>query len=362
MTVTQRQLREQIQHWRYIVVVLLLALVTVIIVRRRGGVEEAEVAPLVAADVATAQVKTFTVTLSALGTVEPRPGFSAQIAAPEATRVQRVYVAVGDRVSAGQALVQLDVSVWDAKLRQAEVGLTTAQQAYNRAERLLTEGIAPRKDVETAAADLATARAGVEEARRLARLGTIRSPVSGVVTALNVVLAQNVDAGAPIVEVVDPRGLEITFHLSPTEAGQIRPGADVELASGQEPQRVIIGHGVIKGVSAAVDSTGSVAVRASIAAPNRPLKVGEVLSGRIVVTEHRNAIVVPISALVPSDDQTQVFVVDKDSIAHATNVTVRTRSETEAEIASGLKGGETVITRGAYGVTDSAKVQIGPAK
>jgi hypothetical protein len=65
---------------------------------------------------------------------------------------------------------------------------------------------------------------------------------------------------------------------------------------------------------------------------------------------------------VPGDDETQVFVVTADSIAHATSVTVRSRSETEAEIASGLKGGERVITRGAYGVTDSAKVQIGSAK
>jgi hypothetical protein len=89
------------------------------------------------------------------------------------------------------------------------------------------------------------------------------------------------------VEVVDPRGLEITFHLSPAEAGQIRTGADVELTSGQDPQRVSIGHGMIKGVSAAVDSTGAVAVRASIAAPNRPLKVGEVLSGRISVRSCR---------------------------------------------------------------------------
>jgi membrane fusion protein, multidrug efflux system len=362
MTATQQSPPARKRDWRYNGAALLAIIVVVIIlILRRGGGEEEDVPAVVTAEVATVQIKPFATTVDVLGTVQPRAGHSAELSAPEATRVQRVYVALGDRVSAGQPLVQLDVSVWAAKRQQAEVGLETAQQAFDRAQRLLSEGIAARKDAEAAAADLARARAELQEARRIETLGTIRSPINGVVVDLKAALAQPVDAGQPIVAIVDPRGLEIIFHVAASDAGRIMPGAPVELSSGQEQQRYAIGRGTIQGVSAAVDATGSVAVRATIAAPTRPLKSGEQLAGRIIISERR-ALVVPLAALVPNGDEVQVFVLDAENVAHATPVTVGNRSETEAEIVSGLKGGERVVTSGAYGVTDSAKVQIGTAK
>jgi multidrug efflux system membrane fusion protein len=59
---------------------------------------------------------------------------------------------------------------------------------------------------------------------------------------------------------------------------------------------------------------------------------------------------------VPDSEGLKVFVLDSARVAHATPVTVGVRDGTEAEITSGLRGGETVVTYGAYGVTDSAKV------
>ena len=67
-----------------------------------------------------------------------------------------------------------------------------------------------------------------------------------------------------------------------------------------------------------------------------------------------------LEALVPEGERFRVFVVDSAGIAHAREVTVGGRSETAAEITSGLVGGETVVTYGAYGVSDSARIV--PAK
>jgi multidrug efflux pump subunit AcrA (membrane-fusion protein) len=50
-------------------------------------------------------------------------------------------------------------------------------------------------------------------------------------------------------------------------------------------------------------------------------------------------------------------VVDSAGIAHARPVTVGARNENKAEITSGLAAGETVVTTGAYGVTDSVRVR-----
>lgn len=328
-----------------------------LVLRHRGGTEEAELPAVVSAQTATAEVRAFDETLNVLGTVAPLPGHFAQMAAPAATRVSRIFVGVGDRVSAGQPLVALDQGVWAAQAAQAQAAFTAAQQAYDRAARLVAEGISARKDQEQAGADLAQARAALAEARRTESLGVLRSPIAGVVTKMTAALAQPVDANQPLVEVVDPSGTEILFRLSPDEAARVSTGAPVRFATGPDSASSILGTGVVRGINAAVDSTGSVAVRAVVDRPNRLLKVGESVTGRIVTVAHPSAVVVPVAALVPEGDAFQVWVVDAAGTAHATPVQVGARSETAAQILVGLRGGETVVAEGAYGVTDGAKIQ-----
>jgi multidrug efflux pump subunit AcrA (membrane-fusion protein) len=77
---------------------------------------------------------------------------------------------------------------------------------------------------------------------------------------------------------------------------------------------------------------------------------------RIVLAAHANALTVPNESLVPEGESLKVFVVDAQHMAHATPVTTGVRDGSYTEVTSGLQGGETVVTYGAYGVADSAKV------
>jgi len=114
-------------------------------------------------------------------------------------------------------------------------------------------------------------------------------------------------------------------------------------------------------VGAALDSaTRAVHVRVRVTRAGRPLRIGETIFGRIAAGVVPRAVTVPLEALVPQGESFRVFVVDSAGIAHARDVAVGGRSETAAEISSGLAGGETVVTYGAYGVSDSAKIV--PAK
>jgi len=97
-------------------------------------------------------------------------------------------------------------------------------------------------------------------------------------------------------------------------------------------------------------------VLARIGRPARPLRIGGSVFGRIVTAVHAGAVTVPVAALVPSGDGFQVFVVDSGRIAHARAVTVGARSESLAEILTGLTAGETVVTTGAYGIEDGTKI------
>jgi len=65
---------------------------------------------------------------------------------------------------------------------------------------------------------------------------------------------------------------------------------------------------------------------------------------------------VPAEALVPSEEGYKVFVVDAKGTAVAHDVEIGGRTETKVEITKGLSGGETIVTKGAFGVEDSATV------
>jgi RND family efflux transporter MFP subunit len=328
----------------------------------RGDESESDKAtPVVAVQTGIVQAQPFTETISAIGTVAGRPGHVASLGAPTATRVSNVYVSEGARVGVGQPLVALDRTAIDATAQAADAALAAAQQAYERAQRLNAEGVAPRKDVEQASTELAKARADAVAAQRSAQLSVLRSPIAGVVTRLTAVLGAPVDANQPLVEVADPSALDIVFTVTPGEAARVKPNTAVTLSAGQKAGGEPLGSGMVFQVAAAVDSaTRGVSIRARAPSSRRRLRIGEIVFGQIVVATHPKAIAVPVAALVPDGEGFKVFVVDSQSVAHAQAVTVGARSDSTAEIIEGLKGGERVVTYGAYGVEDSVKVTTAP--
>jgi membrane fusion protein (multidrug efflux system) len=317
------------------------------------GHEAGEAAiPVVVAGTARVVRQPFPVVLRSLGTVAARPGRFAELSAPAPSRVARIRVVLGQRVAAGDTLVELDRAPFESAARSAEAAHLASDRAYARAARLVQAGILPQKDAEQAAADLAQSEAAALAARRTLDLATLRAPVSGVVTLMNAVLGASVDPSALLVAVADPQALDIVLTVAPAEAATLAVDDSLDLGSADGQ---LLGEGKITAVGAAVDSaTRAVPVRARVLRSTRPLRIGEAVVARIVIAD-RQALTVPLSALVPVGDSFEVFVVDT-GIARSRIVQVGARSETEAAILAGLDTGETVVTTGAYGVTDGARI------
>lgn len=322
-----------------------------------GSAAASDSTPVVAAKTVVVTAQSFVESVTGIGAVAPRPGHYAELAAPAPARVAHIYVAAGDRVASGDSLVAFEHAPFDAAAAGAAASLTVAERAYERVQRLAAAGIVPRKDVDQAAADLAQARTTAINAQRAQQLATLRAPLGGVVTHLSAVLGATVDQTQSVVGVADPGTLDLVFNLSPSDAARVRPGAAVTLNAGQSESGERLGDGVVRTVGAALDSaTRSLPVRARLTRPTRALRIGETVFGRIALTVKPHAIVVPVAALVPEGDGLKVFVVGKNGLAHAQPVTVGGRTEALAEITAGLQPGDVVVTEGAYGVEDSAKV------
>jgi membrane fusion protein (multidrug efflux system) len=320
--------------------------------------DEKEPAAVVTASTIVVSAQAFTEMYDAIGVVVPRAGHIATLSAPAAGRVGLVAVTTGQAVRAGQTLIALDQAPFESALHAAEAAVAAADRANERQQRLANEGIVPRKDAEAAAADAAAKRADLVNAQRTVALATLRSPISGVVTKMNATLGASVDASQPLVEVADPTTLDVLLNATPADAGRTRPGARVSLSAGSTASGEMLGVGSVADIAATIDSAArGVAIRVQVPTTRRPLKIGETVFGEVAVVTRPNAIVIPNEALVPDGEKFKVFVVDATGIAHEREVTVGGKDVRGAEITEGLTAGERIVTQGAYGVSDSAKVQ-----
>ena len=317
----------------------------------------------VTATVGEAQDTTFAETVEALGAVTARPGHIALLAAPAQTRVAKVFVTVGASVKAGDPLIEFETAPFEAALQSAEASLAASEKAAARATRLADAGVLPRKDAEMAQADLGVAKLNAVNARRARELSTLRAPIGGTVTRMTAVLGAGADPSQPLVEVADPNALDIVLTLSPGDAARARTGQAVTLSAAGDAADKPSARGRVAEIANVVDSTsGGVAVRVSVTQVGRTLRLAETLTGRIAVAQHAHAVVVPLEALVPAEEGFKVFVVDTGDVAHATEVKIGGRSATGAWITEGLTAGEHIVTKGAYGVDDGAKISSGEKK
>ena len=252
----------------------------------------------------------FTETLGAIGTVVPRPGHVAALAAPQPARITHIYVTAGQHVRQGEPLVELDQTPFRAAAQAAEATLAAAEKANDRQQRLAAEGIVPRKDADQAAADVAKARADASNARRAEQLSVVRSPLGGVVTRMTAVLGATADVAQALVEVADPAALDILLSVTPNDAARLHQGAKVSLTAGQNATGEPIGVGSVIDIGGTVDTASrSVSVRVQAPTTRRPLRISETVYAQVAAAVHANAVIVPLEALLSPQLQAQPLIV-----------------------------------------------------
>ena len=316
--------------------------------------------PTVGAMVATVGTQKFVEAIDGVGTVTSRVGHVATLAAPAPTRVSRVFVAVGSPVRTGDPLIEFEQAAFDAAAKGAETSLAAADKAAARAQRLADAGVLPRKDAELAAAELGQARLNAVNTQRARELSTLRSPIGGVVTRISAVMGASVDPSQSLVEVSDPDAVDVVMSLPPVEVARVRTGMAVALYATADAAGEAAASGRVREVSVIVDSASrGVLVRVAVASGARALRLGGSSFGRITIAEHASAVVVPLASLVPEGEGFRVFTVDDKGIAHAQAVTIGGRTDKVAWITAGVKAGDRVVTVGAYGMDDSARVVTG---
>jgi multidrug efflux pump subunit AcrA (membrane-fusion protein) len=203
--------------------------------------------------------------------------------------------------------------------------------------------------IDAAAAELRTAEIALGDTR-------IAAPATGVVVDRRVEPGDLAVPGQPLLVLDDPRVYRLEALVGESAVGRVGLGQRVPVVL-DAIGRTLEGR-VAEIIPAADPASRTVTVKLDLpAAPG--LRSGLFGRARFPAGE-RQALLVPIAALVERGQLTAVYVVDDERVARLRLVTSGARRADRVEILSGLEAGERVVVEGASRLTDGARVAAGP--
>lgn len=292
--------------------------------------------------------------IQAVGTL--RPNESLFVAPEIAGRVERIRFAEGERVKAGQVLVELDSSILKAELAKARSDLALAKANYDRASTLAKQGNASlRSRDETQAAFLA-AQANLTLAEARHQKATLTAPLSGVIGLRAVSAGAFITPGEKLVELSDVDTLKVDFRVPELRRANLRVGQSIKIAVDAIPNEEF--DGTIYAIDPTVDINGrAIRIRARVPNPEGRLSPGLFSRIQIIVDRRENAIMVSESALFPDGGKTYLYRI-VDGRARKTEVTVGLRRPGSVEIREGLSPQDIVVTAGHLRLRDGSQVAV----
>lgn len=330
-------------------------------------------ARLVPVETAVAGRKTMPVRLTALGNVTPVA--SVAIKTQVDTTITEVHFRDGASVQKGDLLFTLDCRQIEADMKRVQAIIDGAQSTLEQAQRdverytdLVGRNATPIVTLNNAQTAVNVSRATAESNRaQLENLKvqlsfcSIRASISGRISMANVKVGNFVRQAdtAPMATINQMVPVYVSFTVPQKNLPDIRKAIAAETAT---VEAIIPGDdkrasGQVTMIENSVDSaTGMAMVRATM--PNKD----ELLwPGTLVTTDmtlrNEEGVVVPSQAVQVSQTGTFVFVI-KDGLAQVQTVKVERQIGAESVIASGLSGGETVVTEGQLLLSSGTRVNV----
>jgi multidrug efflux pump subunit AcrA (membrane-fusion protein) len=244
-------------------------------------------------------------------------------------------------------------------LDQAAVGLAQAKPQYELAKRHLDSlnAVVKHQELKGLQGQLSSAKGKFQGAQAQLSYSEIRSPIDGVVTDRPLYPGEMAASGAPLMTVMDISRVTARAHIPQGDAALLKVGNNATIAVPGIEQPV---EAKVVLISPALDpNSTTVEVWVQAKNPKQVMKPGSSVRLSMVSEAVPDALVVPTSALLTgTDGATTVMVIADDQHAHQQAIKVGIRQDDKLQITEGLKEGQRVVTEGAYGLPDNAKVSV----
>lgn len=312
-----------------------------------AGAVAQEVAPSVAVaqvfEREVPQMNTYTSTVQAY--------VKNNIAPQSGNRIKSIKVDVGDFVTTGQVLAEMD----QIQLQQVEMQMKNNEIEYNRLKGLYEAGGLSKSDLDAIELAYKVSKTSYEN---LLENSVLRSPINGVVTARNYDVGDMFAMAAPLFTVEQIVPVKLLVGVSESDYSKVKKGDKVEIVADALPEKVF--EGKINKIYPTVDpATRTFNVEVVVNNGKRELRPG--MFTRVTVNFGvNNNVVIPDVAVVKQQGSGErfVYVLNEDGTVKYQKIVLGRRMGAEYEVLEGLTDSATVVTGGQIRLKDGIKVTV----
>ncbi|MCP4568894.1 MAG: efflux RND transporter periplasmic adaptor subunit [FCB group bacterium] len=302
--------------------------------------------------VRTSQViqQDFSVTLDLGGTL--RGDRQTTIPAKVQSSVTDVLVKRGQKVKAGDLLIQLDPGGVTSQFRQAEAVYLNAGKQLDKMKALYKAGAVAETTLDAAETEFKVGQANFEAVRQAIE---IRSLFDGVVADIYVRLGDEVSPGLPLVEIADMTALRMILDVPTSQLGELRVGLPVMVESPLANGRIM--SGTVFSIADVADKvTRSFEVECRFPAPPEGFAPGTYVRAGIEIATLSAAKVVPNDAVLYRTGEASIYVLTSDTVALVPVQVLAANAEGTA-VDGEMQVGQRVVVVGQKNLTPGSKVR-----
>ncbi len=293
--------------------------------------------------------------ITATGTLEPPA--RVIVAAQQEGLVTAVRVREGDRVRAGETVIELDDRELRAQLAEEEARRIEAEAQWRRTSALVAEGLVSAAAADSSRAAYETAAARCEALRTRLSFTRVAAPVDGVVTARLVEVGNLAAARTPLLELAAGTGLVLRVPISELEVVRLAVGEAATVTVDAFPG-VRLSSRIVRIFPAADSVSRQVTVELALEDPPAGVRPGFLARVELVVERLPAAITVPEQAVLRGSEVPFFVYCVEAGRAVVRPVTVGERLGGKALIREGLTPGDEVVVEGMSRVRPGAAVAV----
>jgi len=285
-------------------------------------------------------------------------------------QITQIFVHSGDKVQAGNALMEIDPLKQQATVKSQEsaraaqqAALSLAKQQYDRAQGLFAAGVVSKQDLDQAKATMDAAQAQMDALDAQVREQEVQlhyykvvAPRSGIVGDVPVRVGDRVTTATQLTTVDQPGSLEAYVYVPIEHSAQLKMNLPVQVL---DSEGKVVAETRVSFVSPQVDNTTqTVLVKARIANGNDALRQLQFVRARVVFGTHQSPLV-PVLAVTRLAGQYFAFVAEPQGGAFAARQKPLKIGQTvgnDYEVLDGIKPGDKVIVSGTQFLLDGAPV------
>jgi RND family efflux transporter MFP subunit len=291
-------------------------------------------------------VKTYSATLEG----EEQTSILSRI--PE--RISKINVKVGDLVSKGSIIVEIDKSGASSQYYQAKAGYLNSQKDLERMKALYQEGAVSQQLLDGTQTQFEVNKANFESAKSTVELA---SPMSGIVTAVNLNQGDMANPGMVLVVIAKIGNMRALFNVGENDLPGFYMGQSADVYSELKPDLIQKGKIAQISKSANVQSRTFDMKAQFINTSDKWFKPGMFCRVNVELKNQKDALAVPYSSVIADNNSTGVFVVN-DGKASFRNIKTGITDGKLIEVLDGLKSGDVIVTLGMNQLKDGTIVRV----